>query len=325
MRTPAIGVGWDARRLLAILTATCLVGAMFLVYAGTAMADHLPPDAIVAQDAGAGTNEGPYWVDYLESVRGISDATCVKINQSGSSAFVMPAAPAGEEWVLLVVKQATDNFLYYDPVGGHTYPSTGPQAPGYSHLIVCSVPETPATTTTTVEDTTTTSVEETTTTSVEDTTTTSVEDTTTTTVQETTTTSVEDTTTTTVQETTTTSVEDTTTTSVEDTTTTTVEETTTTAAPTKYYCDPETQLVIEVEAGDSRYEDAYDTSDEAWEDEDCVTVLPTVVTTTIPDEVDDEELPFTGIDTDVLLGLAMTLLAAGAVLLVMTRRVEDSN
>ena len=256
MRTPVIGVGWDSRRLLATLTTLCLVAAMMLLYAGVALADHAPPDDIVPQDAPNGSNEGPYWVNYLANERGITGATCTKISQSSESAFVMPAPPAGSSWVLLVVKQGTDNYVYYDPIGGHTYPSTGDQAPGYSHLIVCStVDEVETTTTTSVEDTTTTSVEDTTTTSVEDTTTTSVEDTTTT------------------------SVEDTTTTSEEQTTTTTED-------------DPE--------------------------------VLPTVVTTT-PDEVDDEELPFTGLDSDVMFGIAVLLFGVGAALLAITRRVEDES
>ena len=96
-------------------------------------------------------------------------------------------------------------------------------------------------------------------------------------------------TTTTVAETTTT-VEETTTT-VEETTTTTVEETTTTVEET--------------------------TTTEGAE------VLPTVVTTA-PDEVDDDELPYTGIDANVMAGLAVLLLGAGAAMLAGTRRAEDS-
>jgi hypothetical protein len=55
----------------------------------------------------------------------------------------MGDAPAGETWVLLVVKQANTNFVYYDPIAGHTYPSIGDNAPGYSHIIVCSSEELP--------------------------------------------------------------------------------------------------------------------------------------------------------------------------------------
>jgi hypothetical protein len=184
MNTPAIGGRWEARRLLALLTTVALAAALTVMYSDSARADHQPPDDVVAHDGPGGTNEAPFWVNYLEENRGISGATCTKLEDASSSAFVMPAAPVGQVWVLLVVKQATSNFVYFDPEAGHTYPSTGDQAPGYSHIIYCSVDEPPPTTTTTVEDTTTTTVEDTTTTTVEDTTTTTVEDTTTTTVED---------------------------------------------------------------------------------------------------------------------------------------------
>ncbi len=51
-------------------------------------------------------------------------------------------------------------------------------------------------------------------------------------------------------------------------------------------------------------------------------VLPTVVTTA-PDDVDDDELPFTGMDTDVMIGLAVVLLGVGATVLAMTRKVAE--
>ena len=183
METPILGGRWEARRLLALLTATCLAMAMILLYAGPAMADHAEPDDIIAQVNGPdGTNETPYWVNYLATERDIDDASCTKLNQDSEAAFVMPAAPDGEEWVLLVVKQATDNYVYFDPVAGHTYPSTGSQAPGYSHLIVCSVEGTPPSTTTTMP--TSTSSSEPTTTTTEPTTTTTIESTTTSTEPE---------------------------------------------------------------------------------------------------------------------------------------------
>ena len=164
------------------------------VFAAPADAEHEPPDDTYESVGGDESNEGDFWETYLANERGITDATCSKYTEDQSNdAFVMPAEPDGEDWVLLVVKQGTTNYLYYDPVVGHTYPSTGEQnAPGYSHIIVCSVEEPEETTTTTVDDTTTTTVDDTTTTTVEDTTTTTVDDTTTTTVDDTTTTTQAD-------------------------------------------------------------------------------------------------------------------------------------
>jgi hypothetical protein len=96
---------------------------------------------------------------------------------------------------MLVVKQATDNYVFLDPVPNHDYPSTGDQAPGFSHAMECYAPEPEDTTTTTeAEETTTTTVEDTTTTTVEDTTTTVeiLDSTVTTAPAETTTSSIED-------------------------------------------------------------------------------------------------------------------------------------
>ena len=119
--------------------------------------------------------------------------------------------------------------------------------------------------------------------------------TTTTTTQPTTTTSQPTTTTT---QPTTTTTEATTTTTVAETTTTTVAETTTTT-------EAETTTTVD-------------------EPEDDPEVLPTVVTTT-PDEVDDEELPFTGLDSDIMFAISVVLLGLGAALLAMTRRLGDDS
>lgn len=143
-----------SRRTLASLLAAAIVAAMFVVLGGSvADAGHEPPDATLPQDPDA--NHTPYWVTYLNDVRGIDGADCEKLDQNSSSAFVMPSPPDGQEWVLLVVKQSTTNFLYYDPVGGHTYPSIGQQGPGYSHIIMCSAESA----TTTTEASTTTSLD----------------------------------------------------------------------------------------------------------------------------------------------------------------------
>jgi LPXTG-motif cell wall-anchored protein len=162
------GIAQKGRKTLAMSTVAVLVlSLMFLLADPAARADHVQPDDVVPHSAEA--NQAPFWETYLVDVREINDASCDKIDESGGSAFVMPAAANGETWVLLVVKQATTNFVYYDPIGGHPYPSAGETGPGFSHLIVCSV-VTPTTTsvpvTTTVLETTT-SVPETTSTSAE--------------------------------------------------------------------------------------------------------------------------------------------------------------
>jgi hypothetical protein len=179
----------NGRTFLAALTAAVLVMSMVVLFANPAEADHDPHDDTVANNGPAGTNDAPYWVNYLETVRGISGASCAKINQSSGSAFVMPSEPDGEDWVLLVVKQETTNYVFYDPIAGHSYPSGGPNAPGYSHVIVCSVEEPEETTTTTAPTTTTTAP---TTTTTAPTTTTTVPEETTTTVPEETTTTIPD-------------------------------------------------------------------------------------------------------------------------------------
>jgi hypothetical protein len=112
-------------------------GVMFVLADPAARASHTQPDDILPQSSES--NQAPFWEAYLVNERGINDASCDKLDQAGDSAFEMPKAPDGETWVLLVVKQATSNYVYYDPIGGHSYPSTGGQGPGFSHLIVCSV------------------------------------------------------------------------------------------------------------------------------------------------------------------------------------------
>ena len=164
---------------LALIAVAALVMAMVAITAGTpAYADHAPDETYSSanDDQGENSNEGPFWDAYF----GLPAGSCEKINESDGVAFEMPAPPPGEVWYALVVKQGSpqsndgpDNFIWYNPEEGHSYPSAGNQAPGYSHIIVCSVDEPDETTTTTVpEETTTTAAEETTTTVAEETTTT---------------------------------------------------------------------------------------------------------------------------------------------------------
>jgi hypothetical protein len=260
MKAPAIGERWEARRLLALLTAACVAAAMFLVYAGTALAEHIPstgsvPSHCVKFDYGhdaLGTTKSP--TDYPDV-----DITLVSWNDTPEDPHSVTFTIAGlaeGQYVDINLKSGS-NDEDGGPYGNGTHTAGNSFQQGISHITLCVFEEEPEPTTTTTEATTTTT--------------------------EATTTTTEATTTTT--EATTTTVEDTTTTTVEDTTTTTVEDTTTTTI----------------------------------EDE----VLPTVVTT-VPDEVDDEELPFTGIDSDVMLGLAVVLLGGGALLLLMTRRLEEN-
>ena len=178
------------RTVLAILTVLALVMTLFAAFGGgTALADHEPPDDTYDSQPSDGSNEAPFWEAYLSNVRGI-DGTCQKLDIADDDAYVLGDPPSGKVWVLLVVKQATTNYIYYDPVSGHSYPSTGSQSPGYSHIIVCygdpPVTTTTQATTTTTQATTTTTQATTTTTQATTTTTQA----TTTTTQPTTTTTV---------------------------------------------------------------------------------------------------------------------------------------
>ena len=159
------GTALIGRRLLAAFVAVMLMASMMLLFADTsAQASHIPPDDIVAQVNGPdGTNSPGFWEDYLADL-GVDDATCVHINEDGGDPYELGAPPAGQVWVMLVVKQGTNNYVFLDPAPNHEYPTTGTQAPGFSHAMECYAPEPEDTTTTTVEDTTTTTVEDTTTT-----------------------------------------------------------------------------------------------------------------------------------------------------------------
>jgi hypothetical protein len=93
---------------------------------------------------------------------------------------------------------------------------------------------------------------------------------------------------------------------------------TTTTLPDRYICD-DAGLIVVVKPGDGGYDQAFDMVEEARET--CAEVEGTVVTTT--PEVEAEELPFTGVDIN-LVGLSIVLLGAGVALLTLTRRLEEN-
>ncbi len=153
-----------------------------------------------------------------------------------------------------------------------------------SHIVIAVE----TTTTSSVDGSTTSSVDSSTTSSMDSSTTSSVDSSTTSSVDSSTTSSMDSSTTSSVDSSTTSSVDSSTTSSVDGSTTSSMDESTTSSGD-----DPEDE------------------------------VLPTVVTTA-PGEVDDDELPFTGLDSEVMVGLAILFLGAGAALLAMTRRAEEN-
>jgi hypothetical protein len=285
MTTPAIGGRWEARRLLAILTAFAVVATVIMVFSGTARADHVNSWPFSAE-----ANDADYWEQWGEDNEGEDDWVCDKVDDQGSDGtYTLGDPPAGHDWRLLIAKKASGdeaNTLYWNPVSGGEYEAA--TGGGYSHIIVCSRPSDEDTTTTT----------EATTTTVEDTTTTVEE--TTTTVEETTTSSVDDSTTSSVDDSTTSSVDDSTTSSVDDSTTSSVDDSTTTSA--------EVEHTTVTTAGTST----------------TATVAGTVVTTA-PAEDPDDDLPFTGMNAESMLGISIVLLGLGVALLTLTRKLKDNN
>jgi hypothetical protein len=156
---------------LALLTIFGLVVAMLLVLGSL-------PAVAEDVDSWPGTSEAnaaTFWESFLNEHDGITGAECTKDETSSDSNFVADA-----DYRLVVIKQGSGdlaNKLYWDVESGDELPPAQ-NAPGWSHVIACTVPVTTTTeaTTTTVEEETTTTVEEETTTTVEEETTTTVED-----------------------------------------------------------------------------------------------------------------------------------------------------
>ena len=103
----------------------------------------------------------------------------IKVEPIGTPSFTVPPPPDGFTWTLLVVKSATDNEVFPNPIPGQSYtPSNGHDL---SYVILCMEPPSTSTTSTTTSSSTTTDPSTTTTTTDPSTTTTTDPSTTTTT------------------------------------------------------------------------------------------------------------------------------------------------
>jgi len=219
--------GGVLRKVGAVVVFAGLVMSLLPLVAGAEHIDTWP--------ATSEANAASFWEAWGLSQEGEGDWTCFKVETGDDDPFEVGSPPPDEVWRLLVVKAgAAVNELHWNPLPGAEFEHS--IQGGWSHVILCSVPEEDEETTTTVEDETTTTVEDETTTTVEDETTTTVEDETTTTVEDETTTTVED-------ETTTTDPGQITTTTIGATTSTVADEvlpivvTTSTVAPTSTVAD----------------------------------------------------------------------------------------
>lgn len=149
------------KSLAGTVGAVALVVAPMSLLATSAQADShvLVPDDEVAHvpgDAPGGTNHVEYWVNYLEEVRDITGATCMKTEGPDTQTYEVPAAPSGTMYVLAVTKAGSGdeaNWVFYDPMAGDVL--TAWDEKDISHYILCTVPKTtPSVTTTTTVTTT---------------------------------------------------------------------------------------------------------------------------------------------------------------------------
>ena len=119
----------NGTRAVVVMTAL-VMGLLFVVpFTGTARATD--------------SNQVDFWCD-----KG------TKIEPIGTPSFTVPPPPDGFTWTLLVVKSATDNETFPNPIPGQSYtPSNGHDV---SHVILCMEPIPTTTTTSTTSTTTTT-------------------------------------------------------------------------------------------------------------------------------------------------------------------------
>lgn len=105
-------------------------GVALMVSAGPAAAD-------------AGPNDAPYW-------QKLPGELCEKTDSgSEEGGYTVPAEPEGRDWSKLILKKGSGNIgeenqVFNNPVAGATYTWQGfddKQDGGWSHSILCSVPE----------------------------------------------------------------------------------------------------------------------------------------------------------------------------------------
>lgn len=133
------GTALIGRRFLAALVAALLMASVMFLLADTpAKADHLDtwPNSAAA-------NDPSYWEQWGQDQEGEADWSCLKDETGGDDAYVVPSAPAGEYWRLLVVKAGGNNEGDISDL--HWNPSPGDQFEhsiqgGWSHVILCSRP-----------------------------------------------------------------------------------------------------------------------------------------------------------------------------------------
>ena len=155
--------GGVLRKVGAVVVFAGLVMSLLPLVAGAEHFDTWP--------ATSEANSASFWEAWGLSQEGEGDWTCFKVETGDDDPYEVGSPPPDEVWRLLVVKAgAAVNELHWNPLPGSEFEHS--IQGGWSHVILCSVPEQDDETTTTVEDETTTTVEDETTTTVEDETTT---------------------------------------------------------------------------------------------------------------------------------------------------------
>jgi uncharacterized surface anchored protein len=116
------------RKLLLFLSSLAVLAASI---AAPAVASSLiEPDVIQPQSSAA--NDAPYWVAYGSTEFG-ETWICTKDDVGADANYVVPAPPDGYLWRLIVVKQATNDYLFFDPPTAGVLNSGGAR----SHVISC--------------------------------------------------------------------------------------------------------------------------------------------------------------------------------------------